>query len=210
MGNVQLLTERLSVWAIIAASAGVLVPISTDALSTAHGAYMSDLVGVGQLEFAMPATSVGPVAAIATASIDEQIAAYREASKEAKIAIRILNGIGGQIGLPEVNDYTSSISALLATTSEGLSFEEAKHMSSWLKSLRGQLVDQASSFKSWLRVAELINPDGGPHPVPSRFVRREVPVENMGWGDDLASDARVRRSMATLLGDNADPASGAA
>jgi len=211
MGDLQNLAENLLKWVVIAGAFGVTTPASTDTLSMfAPSAYVADFARNVHADVTMNA-SVGPQAGLGhgvstwenVVSLEAQMAVYREACDEATAALRVVQSLGQQVGLPEVSDYVASLSAALSATPDKPTLEQTRSFAQWLRGARTQLLDKAGSFRTWLAVAELLDPGGGPHPVPQRFVKWESPSPEPVLRD-VASKVRVRRALANLLGDDAD------
>ena len=215
MGDLQTLSENLIKWVLIAGAAGLLVPASTDTLTMfTPSAFVADLAPASQAEAMIgagfaAAHASGASTSDAEISIEAQIAAYRDAHDEATAALRVVQGMGQQIGLPEVHAYVAALNAALAATPGHPTPEQARLFSHWLRGARTQLLDKAGSFHTWITAAELLDPEGGPHAVPSRFVRWQAPSEDAVL-EEAASRFRVRRSLANFSGDDADSAPGRA
>jgi hypothetical protein len=213
MGDLQDLSERLFKWMLIAGAAGVLDPCSTDTLSVfSRDVYVSEIGSTNQSEAAANGASdlgVAAQAGVGIDSIEAQVALYRDARAEAEVAHRLLQGLRTQIGLPEVNEYIGHLDEIVSATPDDPTPDQTRLFSHSLRAARAQLVNQAGSFATWLMIAELLNPNGGPHSVPSRFVRWENPADDSILAD-VASKARVRRALASFLRDDADPGSGRA
>ncbi|MCA9618237.1 MAG: hypothetical protein KC731_04430 [Myxococcales bacterium] len=139
-------------------------------------------------------------------SLEEQVAAYGRAQREARLAIAILTQLRADVALPEVQEYLDTIDSVLDTTPDATSLEHTQSFSLGLHAARLQLLNQASSLRLWLKVADALNPDAVEHRVPHRFVV---------WDEDehveeplrlTRADLRVRRAVARFFGDDGDPA----
>jgi hypothetical protein len=215
MGDLQVLSENLFKWMMIAGAFGMIVPASTDTLPMfTPSAYEADLVPQTQANVTI-AASVGPSLRLGSStspsgaelSLEAQIATYREAYNEATAALRLLRGLGQQISVQEVGDYVATLRAALSSTPGKPTLEQTRSLAQWLRNARTQLLDNAGSLRAWLTIAELLDPTGGPHPVPKRFVKWESPSSDPTLVE-VASKFRVRRALATFLGDDADSRSG--
>jgi hypothetical protein len=150
---------------------------------------------------------------VALTSVDEamsfeaQILALKDAQLEARLALQLLQQIGGGVGLSEVDLYLAAVGRVLDTTPENPTASDAPKFAHALRAARTRLLDEASSFALWLNLTEALDPGGGPHRVPARFVRWKSPPETEAL-TFTKSESRVRRAVAEFLGDDAHPGSG--
>lgn len=199
------LWEKLQPWTLataMTATAFAGAP-ALDTLALPNGDMNVAYLGPSEASVTSPASGEN-----LSVSLEEQIATYLRAQHEARVALAILRDLRVDVGLPEVQEYLDAIDKVLAATPDATSLAQTQTFTLGLQGARLQLLNEASSLRLWLKVADLLEPDADDHRVPHRFVQweqAEYLEEPLRFSK---SDLKVRRTVARFLGGDGDsPAS---
>lgn len=192
--------DRLLPW-VLAAVTTVGVP-SADSIGLSGSRHH-----VSQLDtIAVPSASPLPRTADQPIFFEDEMVVLQDARKEASLALGVLQTVGAWVGSSEVENYLHAVDLVLDATPATPTVADAQRLADGLRAARIRLVEETSAFPIWLTVSSVLDPSGGPHAVPSRFVRS---VEGLGSEPMQFNEAdrRVRHAVARFTGEDADTAS---
>lgn len=198
------MVEKLLPWAVTAAiSTSTVSSPATDAIGLWPPAgHVTEIGDSGRFRSSAALNQVN-----ATVSLDDQIASLRDAQLEAQLGLRLLRSLASEVGASEVESYFAAVDRVLEDMPASPSAVDVVRFARALRSARVHLVDEVSSFSLWIRLTEALDPDGGPHRVPARFVRWKGAEESEPVRF-TKSDSRVRAAVAVFLRDDAYSDSG--